>query len=196
MNEPDPNDLDLLLCRYLDGQLGRRERRRFEQRLEGDEALRDELRRYGALDGLLGELGRGDVEGVDYDLQRAEIITAIEKRALLTPARRRTLVLRPRFLVTAAAASLLLAVSAGLVVLSLGWGAGETPIAMMVMPGGAPTERGVQEISVQTAPLELDELPIDVQASPRRTTPAGTILVSFGSPSARLPEAAEPMIVY
>jgi len=204
-NSPDPQDLprgpdredpDLLLCDYLDGDLSRRERLRLERRIKAEEPLRDDLRRYGMLSGLIDELAEEGVEGVDYDLQRAEIISAIERKALLNPPRRRAMILRPRFWVTAAAASILLAVSAGLLVFGLYGGPADVPVAEMVMSGGAPAERGRQEISVQIAPPDLAELPIEMDADPHPGEPAGTIAVSFGAPSAGADTVGETMVVY
>ena len=81
MNKPKrQDDRELQLCEYLDGQLGRRQRRQMEQRLEQDDELREHLRQYASLDGLLGQLGKHKVEGFDFDEQRAEIVAAAEQR--------------------------------------------------------------------------------------------------------------------
>ncbi len=112
MNEPKrQDDRELQLCEYLDGQLGRRQRRQMEQQLEQDDELREQLRQYASLDGLLGQLGEREVEGFDFDQQRAEIVAAAERKALLGQKnRRRVFIFRPLPASLAAAASVLIVV--------------------------------------------------------------------------------------
>ncbi|HUT00982.1 MAG TPA: hypothetical protein VM031_00900 [Phycisphaerae bacterium] len=195
MTQPDTHDVEYLLCRHLDGQLDRRERRALEQRLEADPGLREQLRLYGALDGLLAGLSTEAIDGIDYDLQRAEIITAVERKVLLSTERRRRLVFRPRFLLTAAAAMLLMAVAVGVVVLWPGVGGAPTPIATMDISRVAPTPRPAGQISGTVHPEDLDDLPLDIAPS-RAAAPAGTIVVSFGAPHEADGAPDEAVVVY
>jgi anti-sigma factor RsiW len=88
--ENEKDNLEFLLSQYLDGQLDLQEMERMEDRLGGDLELRRELQRYAKLDEMLGELrSPPELEAVDFDAQRQEIMAALERKALLTG--------RPRF---------------------------------------------------------------------------------------------------
>lgn len=99
MNETTPQDnLEFELSQYLDGQLSRGRARRLERRIEQDPALREQLRKYAALEGRLSALGKGTLAGADYDGQREEVVRLLERRRLLEARPRRPVFLRPVFL--------------------------------------------------------------------------------------------------
>lgn len=192
MSGSDETNVGFRLCQYLDGWLGRRDRLELEAQLERDEALREELRHYAALEEYLADVGRREIDGVDYDLQRREIVAAVERRALLRPARRRRVLLRPLFAATAAAAMVLVAVSLG-IYLHAGRPAGPA-VSVQWLPS-APRPSGTVEVSMTIAPPSFDELPLAPDAGPAAAAPAGTVVVSVGSAVAA-PMPAEPMVVF
>lgn len=196
MNESMDENLERLLCRYLDGDLSRRERLALEKRLAADEALRAELQRYAALDGYLGGLGEAEVDGVDYDLQRAEIVGALEKKVLLAPPRRRPIVLRPVFGIPAAAAAILLLASGAVFLLTRpGPLAVNRTILVEVLPPVV-SPAGAGEIFVQISQPSLDEMPLTFEPSAVEGPPSGTIVVSVGSGPARKARAVSAMVIY
>ena len=78
MADEDVTQREFRLSQYLDGQMGRKERRLFEQQLQADPSLREELDLYASLEGMLGELALQEPEGLDvnYDQQRSQIVAA------------------------------------------------------------------------------------------------------------------------
>jgi len=197
MVEQNENDPEFLLCQYLDGQLGRRERLSLEKRLGDDPALREMLRQYASLDGCLADLAEQGPDGVDYDLQRTEIIAAVEKRTLLVPARRRPIFFRPVFALSAAAAMVLVAVSVWLVVLNLG-SPPETGgvVSVKVLPVG-PRTSGTGQVVVQVCrPGDDEPILAPPVAAGAAATPAGTIVVSFGPDTSPRPTLVDNMMVY
>lgn len=111
--------LEMLLCRYLDGDVTDRERADIESMLERDTAVRADLEAYRSLDARLQRLDEADlasleVPDIDYELQRGHIMEAVERRALLTaPLRKRFFMFRPVYVAVAAAAMVLILASAG-----------------------------------------------------------------------------------
>lgn len=196
MVEPRDEDLELQLCRYLDGELSRRERLALEARLEGDEALQEDLRRYAALDDYLAEMGSGELDGVDYDRQRAEIIAAVERKALLTPPRRRPILLRPTFGLLAAAASILLVLAVTGIFFPPGQPAETTSAVLVEIPAPAPRLTGGAEISVRLSPAEAHELPLAPEPESLGTTPPGTVVVSFSAHKHPPSTSVESLVVY
>lgn len=196
MDKPRDDDLELQLCRYLDGQLPRRERLALEKRLDEDQALREELRRYAALDACLQEIAGGEVDGVDYDLQRAGIIAAVERKTLLAPPRRRPVMLRPTFLVLTAAASILLVFSVAMLVLRPPRPVDGTPLVLVEIPPVAPRPSGPVDVSVEISAPELDEMPLAPEPESLDAMPAGTIVVSVRSRTPRPAALAEAMVIY
>jgi anti-sigma factor RsiW len=198
MNEPkrQDDDRELQLCEYLDGQLSHRQRRRLEKQLDQDELLRDQLRQYAALDGLFGQLADRDVEGFDFARQRAEIVAAAERKALLGRREHRALYFRPVFAGLAAAASLLML--AGVLVLL------NRPVTV---PAPAPA------VSVRIVPAAIQtggkamvymtmSLPDDQESPPGQTGvvktfgPPGTVVVSAGAHTLIEPKNLETMLIY
>jgi anti-sigma factor RsiW len=204
MNENERHqEPEARLCDYLDGHLPRSERRRLEKQLEDDEPLREELRKYAALDGLLGGLGRREVEGVDYDRQRAEIVAAAERRALLSQKpRRRVLAFRPLPVGLAAAASLLLVVGVAFLLLGGPEGPANTepevqttasavsvqvvPVSMAAASPRAVVEMRLAQPAGQTTPATRDARP---------AVPSGTVVVSSGAVG-RKADISSPIMIY
>jgi anti-sigma factor RsiW len=108
---PHDDKLEFLLCEYLDGRLGADEARRVEEMLAAAPALREQLRLLGRVDECL-KAQAGSVEEIDLPAQRAEIMSAIERKALFAAPSRRVLVFPRVVKVLAAAAMVLVAVSA------------------------------------------------------------------------------------
>ena len=195
MIEPRNKDLEYRLCQYLDGQLSRRERLAFEKRLQANEALRDTLGEYAALDRHLAELADTEIEGVDYDLQRAEIVAAVERKALLAPRRRRLIFRRPLLSALAAAASILIVASAALILFGPAPPPGP-PLVQVELTPAAPAPVGAPEIVMHMKPPSFDELPLSADVSPLLDAPRGTVVVSV-SPHALSPAVpTESLIVY
>ena len=204
MNEKEKHDeRESMLCDYLDGQLGRARRREVEKQLEQDEPLREELRKYAALDGLLGSLAETEIDGFDYDQQKAEIVAAAERKALLSQkAKRRVLLFRPLPAGLAAAASVLLLV--GVVFWLVGRPLGTSPVE--------PLPAGTQAVSVRVVPagmadtneagtvyMKLSDVHGSEVASGRPQVgalPRGTVVVSSGAHSPDRSASVEPMMIY
>ena len=196
MAKPKDDDLESQLCRYLDGQLPRRERLALEKRLEEDEPLREALRRYAALDACLEEISAREVDGIDYDRQRAEILAAVERKVLLAPPRRRPILLRPTFRVLTAAASVLLVVSAAVLIFRPRRPPDGTPSILVEIPPIAPRPSGPVEISVQISAPDLGETPLAPEPESPGAMPAGTIVVSVSPRVPRPARSAEAMVIY
>lgn len=199
MDEQRDEDLERQLCGYLDGQLSRREQARLEKRLAGDEALREELKRYAALDGHLAALGAEEVEGIDYDLQRAEIIAAVERKVLLARARRRRLLFRPVLGALAAAATVLLLASVAVMVF-----VPKRPVQPVgpavhveLVRAAEPTAPDA-EVIVRIEHVGSDEVsPVAVEDTLPAEALAGTVVVSVGRGGAARPALlAEPFVIY
>jgi anti-sigma factor RsiW len=196
MADEEVNQTEFRLCQYLDGQLGRKERRQFEQQLQADPALREELELYASLEGMLGGLALGEPEGMDvnYDQQRAQIVAAAEKRALLAPARHAPFFLRPTFAVLAAAAVVLLLVAGSFLLSPATVGPTKPPAAAVAVTvqllSAEPSRQGQGTVSVQFEPLGQEEMPPESQATALPATPAGTVVVSVGPAPAPASESA------
>jgi len=195
MTESIDDKVGELLCRYLDGEVSRRQRRDIERRLETDEALREQLRQYAALDGHLAALAGGEVEGVDYGLQRATIVAAVERKALLAPPRRRPVLLRRPVWALAAAASVLLLVSAA-------WFLHEPPprtggdVVVVEIPPLSRYSHGAGQVSVSLSPAGSQEPPLAERHARGDATPPGTIVVSVAPEAPRRRGAEDTMVIY
>ncbi len=191
----DNERLEFTLSQYLDGELSPKEQAELRSRLAGDEALRDELRRYTALQQQIDDANRAELGDIDYDAQRAEIIAAVERKILLEgPPRRRPLVLRPVFgVVIAAAAAMLLVASVAI------WRLGQTPattsgpvVIAMVLPESSHHVQAVEPV-VRLMRMEGQDLVMaPFPSAEADTLPPGTVVVSVGS-RAR-PRAAAGML--
>ncbi len=158
--------------------------------MDEDPDLRAELRRYTVLDTGLKMLDQGDLEDVDYDAHRADIIAAVERKALLEgPPRRRLLLLRPRPVMLAAAAVLLILASVAVVTFQsagpdgpVGLAGEQTELSVAVLPETAPNADG-EELFAELTRLEADEFDLVPPVSDTPAVafmPAGTVLVSVG----------------
>jgi anti-sigma factor RsiW len=201
MNEPrkQDDDRELRLCEYLDGQLSHRRRRQIEKELDQDESLRDQLRRYAALDGLFGQLADQDVEGFDFARQRAEIVAAAERKALLGRRSYRPLYFRPVFAGLAAAASLLLLAGAAVLLIRPDTvpapATGLVPaVSVRIVP--AATHAGGKPVVYMTMspPDEWDEPPEPTDAV-KTFAPPGTVAVSTGAYSRFEPKTTDTMMM-
>jgi|GEM_PF-6070490 len=200
MNEPkrQNDDREFQLCEYLDGQLSHRQRRRIEKQLDQDEPLRDQLRQYAALDGLFGQLADQEVEGFDFARQRAEIVAAAERKALLGRRSHRPIYFRPVFAGLAAAASLLMLVGAavllnrpGTVPASVSSLAVSVRIVPAVMNAG-----GIPVVYMSMSPAAGQELPPEPRDIAKVFAPPGTVAVSAGTHRRIEPASPETMMIY
>jgi len=168
------------LTEYLDGQLSRRQALDLERRLAEDPALREELRRYAALEGQLSALGAAEPAGVDYDAQRQDILYALERKALLE--RRppvRIIRFWPGVFAAAAAAAVFLV---GRVLTPPGFPPAPRPfVAALVLPIGPPV-RGTAVVRAECVPVSWDNLILAPGEAPEEVpaTPPGTVVVSIG----------------
>ena len=207
MNEPKRQDdederdgrelRELRLCEYLDGQLSHRQRRRLEKQLDQDEHLRDQLHQYAALDGLFGQLADQDVEGFDFGRQRAEIVAAAERKALLGRRSHRPVYFRPVFAGLAVAASLLLLVGVSVMLLSRpGNVSAPVPaVSVRILPA-AMHVGGKTVVYVTMSPLAGQESPPRPTAVAKMFAPPGTVVVSTGAHRLIEPANPETMLIY
>jgi anti-sigma factor RsiW len=204
MNEPkrqddedERDDRELRLCEYLDGQLSHRQRRRLEKQLDQDEHLRDQLHQYAALDGLFGQLADLDVEGFDFGRQRAEIVAAAERKALLGRRSHRPVYFRPVFAGLAVAASLLLLVGVSVMLLSRpGNVSAPVPaVSVRILPA-AMHVGGKTVVYVTMSPLAGQESPPRPTAVAKMFAPPGTVVVSTGAHRLIEPANPETMLIY
>ena len=200
MNEPkrQNDDPELQLCEYLDGQLSHRQRRLIEKQLDQDEALRDQLRQYAALDGLFGQLADQDVDGFDFARQRAEIVAAAERKALLGRRSYRPIYLRPVFAGLAAAASLLMLVGVAVLLNRPGTVPATVPapaVSVRIVP--AAINAGGKPVVYMTMSPQAEQEP---QPEPRGVAkvfaPPGTVAVSAGTHGRVEPVSPETMMIY
>ena len=205
MNENEKHDeRESRLCDYLDGRLSRAERKRVEKQLDQDEPLREELRKYAALDGLLGGLAGREIEGVDYDQQRLEIVAAAERKALLgQQGRKRVFFLRP-MTGLAAAASLLLLVGVTFWLLSrpdvpdvprvLNKPPTATAVSVRVVPGAMASMAPPAVVEMRLAQPTNQVMPTTADAGEKM--PRGTVVVSSGAVGKRTTNKPNPMMIY
>ena len=202
MNEPKRQDderdgRELHLCEYLDGQLSHRQRRQLEKELDQDEHLRDQLRQYAALDGLFGQLADQDVEGFDFARQRAEIVAAAERKALLGQRSYRLVYFRPVFAGLAVAASLLLLVGVSVMLLSRPGNVSAPVPAVSVRILPAAVHAGGKTVVYMTmSPLARQESPPRPTAVAKMFAPPGTVAVSAGAHRRIEPASPETMLIY
>lgn len=182
MKRPDENeDWEFLLSQYLDGQLSDRQAAELARRLEKDSRLREELTRYSRLNGELRVVDLEELDEIDYDDQRAGIMAAVERKALLEGLPRRRLVFRPVFRVLAAAAVLLMLASAGLLVFRHGGPAAAVPQVKVAVLGQI-TPAADSQLIVRLKRLVAPE-PAPVRRPQAGAMPAGTVMVSIGGAS-------------
>jgi anti-sigma factor RsiW len=213
----DRDKLEMLLCEYLDGQLSADQAAELERRLAEDPALREELRRYSALQRQLSALGEQDRDEAQFDAQRVSIMAAVERRALLRrQGGRRWIVLRPVLTGLAAAAAVVIIVDVawrvwmpggpreGTQIVS-GPGLDRPPavprtpqptVSVAVLPvAPQPTEEA--EVRVECPRLAVMDLipPTHPDVYPISDTPPGTVAVSV-SPSGRTPTGSPMPLIF
>lgn len=205
-NKPDNLDPQLLLTQYLDGQLKADQRRQVQRQLETDPELLAQAKLYEALEQQLDALATAPVPGVDYDLQRQQIMQSIERKMLLSPRPAVSLVFRPVFRVAAIAAMAVIAVSLYLhFVPQSSTGpvapssvanaprAADRAVSRVETPNGGSVEVSIphpdrfsgSQVAVESFPAKLDELPLaDPHEQQGNQAPAGTVIASFNRPRA------------
>ena len=92
MEKPDPNNIEYKLSQLLDGDLSPDEEAALLARLRDDDELSRTYAGYRRLDEMLEDLAVApELSDVDYESQRADIMSTLAKRALLAKPRRRVL---------------------------------------------------------------------------------------------------------
>lgn len=205
--ENEKDNLEFLLSQYLDGQLDPQEMERMEDRLGGDLELRRELQRYAKLDEMLGEMRLPpELEAVDFDAQRQEIMAALERKALLA-GRPRFNVVRMTFAgVGALAAAAVIAVGTWLVIRTPTSTINSSPMARVevVKPassshgqvvvsvvGPAIEDSNQAQVAVQYEQVPDNEFPLAAAEHKPQTwaAPTGTVLMVGVSPRQPDPSA-------
>jgi anti-sigma factor RsiW len=152
-NEKD--NLEFLLSQYLDGQLEPQEMERMEDRLGGDLELRREFQRYAKLDEMLAEMRLPpELAAVDFDVQRQEIMAALERKSLLA-GRSRFNVIRLTFAgVGALAAVAVIAVGTWLAIRTSTSTLNSSPLVRVEVVNSISPSRGQVSVSVAGPGLE------------------------------------------
>ena len=196
MNEqPNFNDVEFRLTQYLDGMLSPREVRALERQLAEDPALRAELHRYAALEERLASMGQELPREMDLGSQRADIMSALERKGLLQERPRRLVILRPVFISSFAA------VAAAVIIALSAWTyfhpttvpdsgrkspGGESQEAMLTLVRPGPAESQA-EMVVQRMDLSEIHLSPPENELTMSDTPPGTAMASVS-----LPRGEEP----
>ena len=194
-NQNEQDRLEFELCQYLDGQLGWLARRRLEKRLAQDGNLRLELQKYASLDEHLASLGDAEIDGLDYSVQREDILASLERRNLLSQ-RRRIVVLRPVFMggFAAVAASVAVAFGIWFMVKAKAPVVANQSVVEVALAPPARSPAGESQVEMVCQRMDLGEIrlaPPEDLLSP--DLPRGTVLVAAGRPSGRqLTQAAIP----
>ena len=188
------HEMEFLIGQYVDGLLAPGQAADLRRKLEADPALREKLRLYKSLQGLLKADDRQVLSGIDYDGQREEIMAAIQRRALIGGRPWRPVVLRPVFRLLAAAAAALLVASAGLLVYRTGpWARPEASVALRNV-AVSPAEAGEFEISMRRVDPGNLAMSLLTPAAPG-ALPSGTVVASAGREAVTPPnEAAGDML--
>ena len=200
-HEADGTDVDFLLSEYVSGTLPARQARALERRLRDEPELRAELQRYVTLEQELAGLADQGPADVDYDLQRAEIVRALERKALLHGPARRPWAIRRVLVPLAAAAAVVLVASAAWLAFRAGpeppAGGQVTVMLLPPAPGADPRGPVVAALVGAPAPLGPERKPVfeyrstgwdEVRLSVADSSagepglPPGTVMVSTGRP--------------
>jgi len=197
----DKDNPEFLLSQYLDGQLSPAEMERLEERLGDDGLLRRELQRYAALGEMLSSLPPSpELDQIDFDAQRHDIMAQLERKALLVH-RPRSRVFRLTLAGSAIAAMALVAISAWLFFHSQAPTAAPAPsnaiaVSTLVQPEGAPA--ATIEVAVMGAAPAMAREPVvavnygklaDKDYLPQKkmdfaAAPTGTVLMIGAAPRA------------
>ncbi len=111
------NDLELEVCRYLDGELSADQEFSFEQRMVEDPELRELMEQYHRVDSLMEQLSANVLE-IDEQIQRDGILAAVDLHIRHKQWRFQRLILRPVVGICAAAAIFVIAVCLYLIIAS------------------------------------------------------------------------------
>ena len=183
MNERNDNnkkDLEYLLSEHMDGQLDSHGEAELKRLLAQDAGMRELLRQYTTLDEQLQAWGADELEGIDYDAQRSEIMAAVRRRG--QPRVWRRLLLQPTTRLFAAAAVLLITVSLAILIFRRpGLRIGPAEVVVSLLPE-VPAGTGRPELAVRLSRMDVGDLAL----APPQTTmagsiPPGTVVVSIGS---------------
>ncbi len=171
-------DLEFELSEYLDGNLPAHEAARLEKLLAEDNELRQQLQDYASLNEGLSKIGRAELEDIDYDRQRSEVMAAIERKVLLEgyPARRRQVAIRWMAGGLAAAAAVLIVAS---LALQLFRSEPQPTIISSVVTAEAGLPKDVPSVVASSIVKITDFKPAITPAQPGRA--AGSVLVSVSS---------------
>ena len=188
MNVKDNNmadnqdNLEFLISQYLDGQLDDAQNAKFRRRLETDRELARELQRYTSLEKHLADMHAPELDEVDFDAQRASIMSSLERQVLLSPPRRSPIIFRPAFWVPlAAAAMVVLAVTVGLKFFQHN-GDSNSQVLVAILSDEART-KGPEVVKVDSPQLVDGQLSSAEDRIPSAFgMPAGTVMVSVSSP--------------
>ena len=173
------HDMEFLITQYVDGLLDPSRAAELERKLEADPALREQLRLYESLQGLLMADDRKALSGIDYDGQREEVIAAVQRRALAERLPSRPVILRPMFRVLAAAAAVLVVASVGLLVNRAGPRAEPEVSVAMRSAAVSPAGRGELEVSMRRVDPGMLAMSVLAPAA-EGPLPSGTVVVSAG----------------
>ena len=173
------HDMEFLITQYVDGLLDPSRAAELERKLEADPALREQLRLYESLQGLLMADDRKALSGIDYDGQREEVIAAVQRRALAERLPSRPVILRPMFRVLAAAAAVLVVASVGLLVYRAGPRAEPEVSVAMRSAAVSPAGRGELEVSMRRVDPGMLAMSVLAPAA-EGPLPSGTVVVSAG----------------
>jgi hypothetical protein len=192
------DDPEFLLSQYLDGQLEPAQMERLEERLGNDISLRREMQLYGKLDEMLAELRRPkELESVNFDAQRQEIMAALERKALLK--------VRPKFNVIRLTFMGVGALAAAVVIAVGTWVALRTPPPSQIVstpiirvyPAMPDASRGQVAVTIAEPAVEIpdqDQVAVQCQRLPDKEVakwqarevhengPDGTVLMIGVSP--------------
>ncbi len=200
MSGKQETNWEFQICQYIDGLLNEAETAELEKKLAADPALRETLARYQALEDQLTSIA-DDVVDIDFDLQRRDIMDKIDVRRAEASGKFRWMY-KPVAAVCAIAAVLVVAfgvymiartvlpgpqaeqvqtASSGNVVKSVYRRPNplRTGNALATVLPAAPehTAKGI----VQVLARRMADKDLQAKASPSKP-PAGTVLVSIGSP--------------
>ncbi len=188
----DREQLEMLLCRYLDGDLNAQERADMDRLLEQDAQLREELSSYRALDEQLkqidaAQLDAMEIPDIDYEIQRGHIMEAVERKALLVaPLRKRFFLFRPVYASIAVAAVVLIAASVGFMSF-LGKGEPGAAVSVSVIKPVTEGQVNVAVLPSQSGTVQVDYPRVDMMDLPLGASsdtlsasapPSGTVAAS------------------
>lgn len=185
-NEQSGKDIERRLVRYLDGELSDREALELERRVERDQRLGELLRQHAALDGQLVGLRDRGAENLDTELQRADIVAALERKVLLEGPSRRRRVVRLRPLAAGVAAAAVVAIAATFMLMLPGERepsqSPAEPVVRASMLPAASASSGEGYVDARPLPIAQMQMRLSSEFESESDVPSGTVYVSSGSP--------------